>query len=122
MSKGKTIGLWVLQVLLAAQFLLAALPKLTSHPGMVERFTSWGYPDHFYLLVGGVELLGTIGLLIPRVAAYGASALMVIMIGASLTHLLNQEAPRVVYTGTLLILLALVAYVRRPQFLRQAQR
>lgn len=122
MSRLKTIGLWLLQILLAAQFLLAALPKLTNHPGMVERFRQWGYPDKFYLLVGTVELLGAIGLLIPRVAAYGASALMVIMVGASLTHLLHEEAPRILFTGTLLLLLALVGYARRPAFLRRQPR
>ena len=119
MSKVKTVALWLLQIPLAGLFLLSAFPKLTSNPGIVGRFRDWGYPDNFYLLVGGVELLGAVTLLIPRVAAYGASALVVIMIGASLTHLLHAEYPRVVLTGTLMILLALVALARRPAFLRQ---
>ncbi|MGH9789304.1 MAG: DoxX family protein [Candidatus Acidiferrales bacterium] len=121
MSKARTVALWVLQVLLAAQFLLAALPKLTNNPGIVERFRQWGYPDHFYMLVGVVEVLGALGLLLPRVAMYGAVALMTIMVGASLTHLVHQEFPRVAYTGTLLVLLALVGYARSPAFLRRGR-
>ena len=119
MSKARMIGLWVLQILLAALFLLSALPKLTSNPGIVGRFRDWGYPDNFYLLVGGVELLGAVALLIPRIAAYGASALVLIMIGASLTHLLRAEYSRVIFTGALMVLLGLVALARRPAFLRR---
>lgn len=114
MKKAKTVVLWVLQVLLALLFLAAALPKLTSAVAMVERFQRWGYPDNFYLLVGSVEVLGAIALLIPRVTSYGAAALILVMIGASVTHLLNAEAPRVAFTGIVMILLALVAYARRP--------
>jgi len=121
MSKAKAVALWVLQVLLAGQFLLAAVPKLTSHPGIVERFRQWGYPDHFYMLVGAVEVLGALGLLIPRIAMYGAVALVTIMLGASMTHLVHQEFPRVAYTGALLLLLALVGYARRPAFLRRGR-
>ena len=119
MGRGKTIALWILQILLAALFLLSALPKLTGNPGIIGRFRDWGYPDNFYLLVGGVELLGAVALLSPRVAAYGASALVIIMIGASFTHLLHAEYPRVFFTGTLLVFLVLLALARRPTFLRR---
>ena len=119
MSRSKTILLWVLQVLLAALFLMSSILKLTSHPVAVEMFENYGYPDNFYLLVGAIELLGAICLLIPKVAGYGASALIVIMIGAFLTHLLNDEVPQALWTGTLLILLAFVGWVRRPEFIRQ---
>lgn len=119
MSRGKTIVLWILQILLAGLFLLSALPKLTGNPGIVGRFRDWGYPDHFYLLVGGVELLGAVALLIPRVVAYGAAALVVIMIGASATHLLHAEYSRVVFTGSLLVLLVLVGLGRRLEFLQR---
>ena len=122
MSKTKSIFLWVLQILLVALFLMASFPKLTSKPEAVERFRNYGYPDHFYLLIGALELLGAILLLIPKLAAYGASALVVNMIGASLTHLLNDEAPKVLVTGTLMILLAVIAYVRRPEFIRKRQK
>ncbi len=119
MSRSKTVLLWVLQVLLAALFLMSSIPKLTSHPGAVEMFANYGYPENFYLLVGAIELLGAICLLIPKVAGYGASALIVIMIGASLTHLVNDEVPQVLFTGTLMILLAVVGWVRRPEFVRK---
>ncbi len=121
MNRSKTILLWVLQVLLAALFLMSCMTKLTSHPGAVAMFENYGYPDNFYLLVGAIELLGAICLLIPKVAGYGASALIVIMIGASLTHLVNDEVPQVLFTGTLMILLAVVGWVRRPEFVRKRQ-
>ena len=119
MSKAKTIALFVLQILLAGMFVMAALAKLGGAVAMVAMFRNYGYPDKFYLLVGAVELLGAIALLIPRLTAYGAAALAVIMVGASVTHLLSGEAPRVSFTGFLLILLVVVGYLRRPPFLRR---
>ena len=121
MSKARTIILWVLQILLAGLFLMASIPKITSHPAAVKMLEDYGYPDNFYLLVGAVELLGALSLLIPKAAGYGASALVVVMLGASLTHLLNDEFSRVLFTGTVMVLLAVVGWMRRPQFLRQRQ-
>ncbi len=74
------------------------------------RFRHWGYPEHFYQVIGLLELLGGLSLLIPRVAGYGAVGLMAIMAGATATHLVHGER----WTSPLfpLVLLSVVAAVR----------
>ena len=111
----KWIGVWVLQVLLALIFFKAAHAKLTGNPMMVGLFQKWGYPENFHLLIGTFELLGAVGLLIPRLAGYVACGLTVIMLGALTTHLLYHEAQAIV-PAVLLVFLGLIIYARRPRF------
>lgn len=120
MSKAKLIALWALQILLALLFLMTSFFKLSSSPAMVGMFRTWGYPENFYLLIGVLEGLGAIGLLIPKLAGYAATGLLGIMLGALFTHLLHGESQAIV-PGTLMILLAFVAYAKRPGFLRKRQ-
>ena len=121
MTKGKlkTVGTWVLQILLALVLVQASRGRLAGNPMVVTLFENYGYQDKFYLLVGALELAGAAGLLIPRLSGYAAGGLIVIMIGALATHLAHREAQAVV-PAVLLVLLSLVAYARRPQFLRRA--
>jgi uncharacterized membrane protein YphA (DoxX/SURF4 family) len=65
-SRVKGVIAWVIQVLLATFFALAASGKLISRPQVIETFRNWGLTDKFYLVVSALELLGAIGLLIPR--------------------------------------------------------
>ena len=116
MSAARSIAIWVLQILTSLPFFAASVTKLLSTPGWVTRFRVYGYPEHFYLFIGAVELLGAVGLLIPRTSPYAAGGLIVVMMGAATTHLLHSEAPRVIVNAILILLLAAVAYSRKPQF------
>ncbi len=93
--KIRTALSWVLKVLLAILFTLAALPKLTGAEGWVMRFDAWGYPLWFMYVTGVLEIIGAIGLLIPRFAPRAALGLVVVMIGAAATHAMAGEWPRV---------------------------
>ncbi len=116
MSKAKSIGLWTLQVLLAAAFLMTGSSKLGGNPHWQKHFGEWGYPDNFYLLIGAL------GLLIPKLSGYAASGLIALMVGALFTHLLNRETLQVLRPVIFMMFLAVVGYARRPEFLRQRQR
>lgn len=120
-SKGKTISLWVLSGLLAALFLMAGGSKLAGAERHVQGFAHYGWPDWLRLVVGAVEVTSAVLLLIPRVAFFGSGALMVMMAGATYTHLFRAagEAGMAVFTVILLSLAALVAYSRRPEALRR---
>ncbi len=83
---------------------------------------AYGYPEKFYLLIGLVELLGAPALLVPRRAAYGATLLIAVMIGATVTHLLHSEASRALVAAVLMVLLGIVAYARRPDFVGRKQK
>jgi putative oxidoreductase len=78
---------WLLQVPLALVFLVASYRKLTGDAVPVETFTQLGLGEWFRYFTGVLELLGGIGLLVPRVASLAAIGLAGVMIGAVLTHL-----------------------------------
>ena len=92
-SRAKTISSWILVILLAAAYLLAAIGKLTG--SATQMFDGWGYAPWFATLIGVLELSGAIGLLIPKLTRFAILGLSVIMIGASYTHIANGEAAQV---------------------------
>ena len=110
--KVKSIAAWTLQILFAIFFTFQAAMKLGASPHWVSRFRVWGYPEHFYFVVGLCELLGAILLLIPRLARWGAVLLLIIMTGATATHVINRE-PQVVTTVLIMILLSALLYLCR---------
>ena len=114
-ARAQTIGLWALTLLLVLMFFMVGLNKFTS-PGWIERFANWGYPENFLYVIGVLEMLGAVVLLIPRLAGYAAGGLIVLMIGATITHLVHGEFPGPVIH---LILLSIGLYARRPAFLRK---
>ncbi len=102
---------WILVVLLAAGYGLAALGKLTGNA--TETFADWGYPAWFATLIGVLELAGAIGLLIPKTTPYAILGLTGIMLGAAYTHLANGEGMQVLRPAIFLALLWLVWRLRR---------
>ena len=54
-------------------------------------FVHWGYPSWFATVIGVLELIGALGLLIPRTPRYAVLWLSMIMVGAAYTHLSNHE-------------------------------
>jgi putative oxidoreductase len=109
----RSAAVWVLRVLLAALFVIQGVVKLTGSPGWISRFRAWGYPDYFYVAVGVAELAGALLLLIPRLSRFGAALLIVVMVGATGTHLIHHE-PQVITTLAIIALLAIVLYLGRP--------
>lgn len=83
----KTATAWVIAVLLAASFLTAGYIKIPASDSMVRRFEAWGYSTEFVWVIGSLELLAGLLVLIPRISFYGASLIVILMIGATYTHL-----------------------------------
>jgi len=111
------VVLWVLSIALACVFLLAGVPKLAGAEGHIRHFAHWGYPDWFRLVVGTIETSSALMLLVPRIAFIGAIGIMVIMAGATYTHVIRvpEEAARAPLTLGLLTAAAIVAVARRPK-------
>src|SRR5262245_45458969 len=92
-SKRLNAGLWIVQCLLAALFLFAGSTKLLLS---IEVLTSMGSPNQIVLpgwfirFIGVTEVLGAIGLILPRLlrirprlTSLAAMGLVIIMIGAT---------------------------------------
>lgn len=108
------VALWVLQVVLAGVFVLAAIPKLTADPQAVDGFTALGLGTVGMYLVGALEIAGAIGLLIPPLAGLAGLGLVGLMIGAVVTTVLMFGAdPVVAIPATVLVLVGIVAWGRR---------
>lgn len=108
------IVLWVVQVLLAAFFVSVATSKILGDPAAVQMFDTIGFGQWFRYFTGSVELLGAIGLLIPRLAGLAAAGLACVMIGAALTEIFAIGTPAsAIMPIVLFVVLATVTWMRR---------
>ena len=112
----RNITAWVIQVVLGLAFIGFGGYGLSHAAENVKNFSSMGLPGWFAYLIGGAELLGGIGLLIPRTVRPAALGLLLIMAGAVVLHAtkipggLAKGIPAMVFLGLLVVVLVL----RRP--------
>ena len=112
------IALWIIQVLLAAQFLFHGWIFLFPPAELVDimnaEFAPW-----FRIFVGAAEWLGAAGLILPGVTrilpwltSLAAAGLMIVVASASILHLSRGEIGSAITTAVLFVLCAFVAYMR----------
>ncbi|MBP2368642.1 DoxX family protein [Pseudonocardia parietis] len=107
-----TVALWVLQVLLAGVFVMAALPKVTGDPIAVAGFDLLGLGIPGMIVVGWLELAGAVALLVPRLCGLAAACQIVLMIGATTVTAVLFPA-MVAFPAVTLVLVCVVAWFRR---------
>ena len=112
-------AVWTCAVFLAIVFVLVGMSKLEGASAMrwTERFAQWGYPANTQYLIGVFEVLGGLGMLIPRWRRAAAAVLVGLMIGALCTHVVHGEFPRLIpplVLGGLACLLYSSPVPRRP--------
>jgi uncharacterized membrane protein YphA (DoxX/SURF4 family) len=112
------ITLWVLQVLLAAAFFGHGLLFLFPPAGVVDQINA-SFPRWFQLFVGAAELLAAVGLTLPGITriqawlvAWAAAGIMIIMVCATIFHLMRGEVSSALTTLVLLAMATFVAYMR----------
>jgi len=115
-------GRWLLTGLcwfLALEFVVGGAAKFL--PGETwfgrpfdERFVEWGYPAWFRFVVGAGEIVGGV-LLVTRRRFLGAALLVVILTGATITHIVNQDPLSDASSAPFHLVLALVVlWASRP--------
>lgn len=112
------IVLWVLQVLLAAAFLMHGWMFLFPPESMAAALNATINPA-FRLFIGAAEVLAAIGLTLPgatRIKPWlvplSAAGLMIVTLSATIFHLTRGETSSAVTTAMLFAVLTLVAYMR----------
>ena len=110
MSKARTIVGWVSVILLAGAFSMAAIGKLSG--AATPMFEAWGYAPWFMMLTGVLELLGAIGLLVPKTSRYAILGLSGLMLGAAYTHLSHAETDQVIRPIIFLLVLGVAWWAR----------
>ncbi|GIH14430.1 DoxX family protein [Rugosimonospora africana] len=106
------ILLWAAQILLAAMFALAAVPKLAGAHSAVQMFGEIGAGQWLRYLVGIAELAGAIGLLIPRLAGLAAAGLAADMAGATVINAAVLHSSAFATTIPLCVAFVLIARSR----------
>ena len=112
--------LWLLQVLLAVAFIAHGLLFLFPPPEIAVQMDAT-LPRWFQLFLGVAEVLAGIGLTVPGLIrrhtwAIPAAAvgIMIVMISATIWHIVRAEYSSAGITFVLLIMASVVAYKRRP--------
>lgn len=116
MIKKLSVVYWLLAIVIAFVYLPAGAFKLMSAAEMLDTFTRFGYPLWFMYFIGVCEILGSLGVLIgpfinaklPRLAAAG---LMVIMIGAIVSHLIFDPPTAALMPAFMIAVLSTFIYV-----------
>ena len=107
--------LWAAQIVLAAFFAFAAVPKLAGAHTAVTMFGQIGAGQWLRYLVGTAELAGAAGLLIPQLAGLAAAGLAADMAGASIINAAVLHSAAGAMTIPLFAAFTLIAATRRAQ-------
>jgi len=100
---------WILRLIVAAVFLLAAYMKLSSAPMMVDEFNQLGLGPYFIYVTGICEVIGALLVLYPPTTPWGCLWLLCVMVGAFIANMtLHKDVLHVfvfvVVLGTLFFL------------------
>ncbi len=111
-------ALWLLQALLAAVFLAHGWLVLAP-PTDIAALMNAQFPRAFWMFLGVAEVLAALGLILPgvtrilpRLTVWACMGLMMVMVSATVLHLIRSEWSSAVTTTILLGLVTLVAYGR----------
>jgi hypothetical protein len=120
--------LWVLQVLLAAAFLAHGLLLLVPPPEIAAQMLA-ELPRWFWVFLGIAEVAAAAGItlpgiarIMPRLVPAAAIGIMLVMICATVWHLVRAEWSSAVITVALLLMATWVAYMRWSVLPIQARR
>jgi putative oxidoreductase len=103
--------LWILQIVAALGFLGAAVRKLTGADEVVSTFHGLGWPDWTRFALAGLELLGSVALVVPKLVGLAAAAFVALTTGAIVAQLLTGAS--VMSPLVLLLISAIVAWAWR---------
>ena len=112
------IFLWVLQGLLAMAFLAHGWLLLFPPASMVEQMNA-SIPRGLQLFIGVAEVLAAVGLTLPGITriqpwlvSCAAAGIMIVMISATIFHLVRGEVTSAITTVVLLAVATFIAYMR----------
>jgi uncharacterized membrane protein YphA (DoxX/SURF4 family) len=116
------VVLWIIAGVLAAAFLGFGVMKLTQSKEKLAA-AGMGWTDDFsprsIKLIGALELLAAVGLILPALLGIvpvlvplAALGLVLVMIGAAVTHARRKEFPMITVNLVLLVLAAMVVWGR----------
>lgn len=110
--------LWVLQVLLAVAFFAHGWMFLMPPPEIAALMNE-SMPRWFQLFLGVAEILAAVGLILPGLTgiqpwlvSWAAGGIVIVMVSATIWHIVRGEIQSALITLVLLAMAAYVAYQR----------
>jgi uncharacterized membrane protein len=113
--------IWIIQGITALMFAMAAITKLTQPKDKLAKSLPWtvDYSLPTVRFIGTAELIGAIGLIVPKatnilpiLTPVAATGLAVIMVLASIYHFPKKQYKAVMFNAVLFILAAFIAVAR----------
>jgi uncharacterized membrane protein YphA (DoxX/SURF4 family) len=112
------ITLWVLQVLLAVAFFAHGMLFLNPPPEIAVQMNE-SLPRWFQLFLGVAEIAAAVGLILPGITRIlpqlvpaAAAGIVIIMLSATVLHIVRAEYSSAAITAVLLAMAAFTAYAR----------
>lgn len=112
-ARAASVGLWALQVLLAAVYGLSAYGKLTAEAQTAAGFEAMGLGNIGMYVIGALELAGAIAMFVPRLTGLAALCFVALMTGAVIITLAIGGGALVAIPATVGVVAAVVAWGRR---------
>jgi uncharacterized membrane protein YphA (DoxX/SURF4 family) len=110
--------LWIVQILLAIAFAAHGWLFLAPPPEVAEQMNA-SLPRWFQVFLGIAEILAAVGLVLPGLTkvmpwlvAWAAGGIMIVMVSATILHLVRAEMSSAAITLLLLAMATWVAYMR----------
>jgi uncharacterized membrane protein YphA (DoxX/SURF4 family) len=111
--RAANVGLWTLQVLLAAVYAFSAAGKLTAEAQNVAGFEAMGLGTTGMYIIGALELAGAIAMFVPILTGLAALCFVALMIGAVVITWAIGGGALVAIPATVGVVAAVVAWGRR---------
>ena len=112
------ITLWIVQVLLAVAFVAHGWLFLSPPPEIAVQMNA-SLPRWFQLFLGVAEVLAGVGLILPGLTrilpwlvTWAAAGIIIVMVSATIYHLVRSELSSAAITLVLLAMATFVAYMR----------
>lgn len=104
---------WILLIIsVAAEFIYEAMKKLLGDPVALAPFAEFGWPLWFAYVVAITELVASLMLFVPKTRRLGALLLIGVMVGATVTSIVNEH-PDYIWLNVLLLVAAALLAVQR---------
>lgn len=114
-TKVRWVLVWIVSLVLGVGLVVSGVNRMRLTPDVVTQFEAFGYSLLFARAVGLFELVGGLALLVPRLAVWGASALVFLMMGAIGSHVASGYGSPFHAARTLALLLLIIALRAGPR-------
>jgi hypothetical protein len=113
MTRSQWRSIIALRLIITVLFAPAILDKLRDPDEYGRLFTTWSYPPWAPLVISSIEIIGLVALWIPSLSTSAIVTLMVTTAGATGTWLFHGPKSTAAYPGTILVLVAALAWLQR---------